>query len=237
MFVSFAVHLLLEVVLDGLGGLGRRFEGHERNFLLGVGESVLVLQKIFVSQLTSPVDHAFVLSLPSLVLAVHLLVGAVVLEEASKVIRVLRNLGVTEEVEHFRHVFFDPSKLCLVVSIHVSVVFLSAILQVVGLSSTLAHSQDFLDTALTVGAGKVAFTQKELHHVLDLGLGVHDKILETDEENRDVTELGILHKLLHPAIDMSATVLDPPVKVLRVKFLVVEGTLDSVVVHVDKMEP
>ena len=107
--------------------------------------------------MTSPVDHAFVLSLPSLVLAVHLLVGAVVLEEAGEVIRVLRNLGVTEEVEHFGHVLFDPSELCLVVSMHVSVVFLGAILQVVGLSSTLAHSQDFLDAALTVGAGKVAF--------------------------------------------------------------------------------
>ena len=123
-FERLVVHFLLEIVHDGLGRLGGGFERHQGHLLLGIGQLVTVVLEVFICQLTAPVNHALVLGLPALVLSVHLFVRAIILEEACVVLRVLRQLGISEEVEHLLHVLADPFELIRRVAVNICIVTL-----------------------------------------------------------------------------------------------------------------
>ena len=50
-------------------------------------------------------------------------------------------------------------------------------------------------------------------------------------------ELGVFHHLRHPVVNMLVAVFDPPVEVLGILLLVVEGCLRCVVIHPEEMKP
>ena len=118
------VQLLLKPVHDRLGCQGTRAEVHEGHLFFRITEPVVVSCQVLVGQLARPVDHGFVLSLPALILAHHLLVRLVILEEARSVLGVMGQFGISEEVEPVFMQITDPVKLLLTVTMSISVVFL-----------------------------------------------------------------------------------------------------------------
>ncbi len=80
--------------------------------------------EIGVGEQSGPVNHRLVLRLKSVVLPVHLCIRAIVLEEASVILRVARYLGIAKEVDELFAVFTDPGNLLRSVTMGVGVVFL-----------------------------------------------------------------------------------------------------------------
>ena len=95
----------------------------------------------------------------------------------------------------------------------------------------MVHREHLVDTSKSVGVGQVRGAQEELHNIMDLGLRVHDQVLETDEEDGNITAPGIFHQGHHPIVDVCDTILDPPVEILGILCLVIKGALHCMIVH------
>ena len=106
-------------------------------------------------------------------MAIHFFVAAIVSEETCVVVRVLRCLGVAEEVDELFEVLRDPSKLLRSVAVHIGVILLRRLFERVCLGDLLVHRKHFLDAALRVSARQVTLSKHEPHHVLELWLRVH----------------------------------------------------------------
>ena len=55
-----------------------------------------------------------------------------------------------------------------------------------------------------------------------------------------MTQSGLLrltHHSQHPVVDVLDAVFDPPIKVVRISGLIIEGTSDGMIVHSDEIEP
>ena len=160
----------------------------------------MVVLEVSIRQLVNPVDHVIVLYLPASILSVHFGIGTVIIKEARVVLGVGWQLSVAKEVDHLFHLITDPGELFLRVVMYIRIVALSGILQGVSLSGLLAHSNDFFYSALSIRSRQVSLAKQEAHHVVKFGLWVHDQVLEPNEEGGHLTELGIVHHRLHPAI-------------------------------------
>ena len=97
--VRLAVEPLFKEGVDRSDHFVRALEIYERYILFRVRQLVAVLLEVIVAELARPVDHRLVLVAIPVVLPLHLLVNLVILKEASDVLAILRQLGVSEEIE------------------------------------------------------------------------------------------------------------------------------------------
>ena len=168
----FAVHLLFVEVHNSICSFVGGLKVHKRHFLSRIGEAVVELFQVGVCKSTRPIDHVRVLVLEALVLTIQFLVLAIKLKETSQVLRVLRQLRVSEEVQPLLAGFRYKCELLFSVAMRICIVLFCAFFQAVNLRGSLTHCNDFFDAALGISACQIALTQQERHHVVELRLWV-----------------------------------------------------------------
>ena len=94
------------------------------------------------------------------------------------------------------------------------------------MSCLLAHAEHLFDSPLCIGSAQVVPINEEPHDFVQFRFGLHDQVFKPDEEYRQSTLSSFRNHKHHPAVDMMGDVLDPPVPIVRVELLDVEGVLE-----------